>query len=77
MKNVRAAFEVFEGDVHQLPSGFQEIKCHIIFDVKHGENFRRKARLVAGGKPQTPPPHLPTRQSFHEILFGLHLPLRR
>ena len=49
MKNVRPAFEVFEGDEHQLPSGFQEIKCHMIFDVKIGENFRRKARLVAGG----------------------------
>ena len=49
MKNVRPAFEVFEGDDHQLPDGFQEIKCHMIFDVKIGENFRRKARLVAGG----------------------------
>ena len=39
MKNVRPAFEVFEGDDHQLPSGFQEIKCHMIFDVKIGENF--------------------------------------
>ena len=49
MKNVRPAFKVFEGDEHHLPSGFQEIKCHMIFDVKIGENFRRKARLVAGG----------------------------
>ena len=44
-----AAFKVFEGGVQQLPRGFQEIKCHMIFDVKIGENFRRKARLVAGG----------------------------
>eukprot|EP00980_Cylindrotheca_fusiformis_P007911 scaffold1692_cov79-Cylindrotheca_fusiformis.AAC.2 len=29
--------------------GYQKIKCHMIFDVKLGENFRRKARLVAGG----------------------------
>ena len=49
MKNVRPAFEAFEGGVEQLPSGFQEIKCHMIFDVKIGENFHRKARLVAGG----------------------------
>ena len=49
MKNVRPAFEVFEGGVHQLHSGFQEIKCHMIFDVKIGENFCRKAHLVAGG----------------------------
>ena len=49
MKNVRVKFDVFEGGIQQSPSGFQEIKCHMIFDVKIGENFRRKARLVAGG----------------------------
>ena len=49
MKNVRPAFEAFGGGVEQLPSRFQEIKCHMIFEVKIGENFRRKARLVAGG----------------------------
>ena len=49
MKNVRPAFEVFGGDTDQLPGGYQDIKCHMIFDVKIGENFRRKARLVAGG----------------------------
>ena len=48
MKNVRPAFEVFEGKKEQLV-GYQEIKCHIVWDVKLGENFRRKARLVAGG----------------------------
>ena len=48
MKNVRPAFEEYEGDVKDL-KGCQEIKCHMIFDVKLGENFRRKARLVAGG----------------------------
>ena len=29
--------------------GYQKIRCHIIFDIKLGENFRRKARYVAGG----------------------------
>ena len=48
MKNVRPAFKAFEGGVEQLPSGFQEIKCHMIFDIKIGENFCRKACLVAG-----------------------------
>ena len=48
MKNVCPAFEVHEGDVKDL-KGYQEIKCHIIFDDKLGENFRRKAMLVAGG----------------------------
>ena len=48
MKNVRQAFEIHEGDVADLV-GYQQVKCHIIWDVKLGENFRRKARLVAGG----------------------------
>ena len=29
--------------------GYQEIYLHMIFDIKLGENFRRKTRLVAGG----------------------------
>ena len=49
MRNMRPAFEVFEGTKDQLPVGYQFMKCHMIFDVKFGENFRRKARLVAGG----------------------------
>ena len=48
MDNVRVAFEVYEGKVEDLV-GYQKVKCHVIFDVKLGENFRRKARLVAGG----------------------------
>ena len=48
MKNVRSAFEVFEGRAEELV-GYQKVKCHVIWDVKLGENFRRKARLVAGG----------------------------
>ena len=42
MKNVRPAFEVFEGTISDLPVGYQQIKCHVIWDVKLGENFRRK-----------------------------------
>jgi Reverse transcriptase (RNA-dependent DNA polymerase) len=49
MKNVRPAFEAWEGDLSEMPIGYQEVKCHLIFDVKMGENFRRKARFVAGG----------------------------
>lgn len=49
MKNVRPAFEAWEKTKDEIPIGFQEIKCHLIFDVKMGENFRRKARFVAGG----------------------------
>lgn len=49
MKNVRIAFEAFEGSESDIPIGYQKIACHMIFDVKMGENFRRKARMVAGG----------------------------
>jgi hypothetical protein len=54
MKTVRPAFEAYEGDVKDL-IGCQSIICHLFFDVKLGENFRRKARFVAGGhKTETP-----------------------
>jgi hypothetical protein len=49
MKNVRPAFEKWELTISDLPPGYQKIKCHFIFDVKMGKNFRRKARLVANG----------------------------
>ena len=49
MKNVRPAFEVWEKSADEIPIGYQQIKCHLIFDIKMGENFRRKARFVAGG----------------------------
>ena len=49
MRNVRPAFEVWEKDFEHIPPGYQQIKCHMIFDIKMGENFRRKARFVAGG----------------------------
>jgi hypothetical protein len=47
MANARIAFEIYDGN--GTPIGYQKIQCHIIFDVKLGENFRRKARLVAQG----------------------------
>lgn len=45
MANVRVAFEESEGP----PVGHTKINVHMVFDVKLGENYRRKARLVAGG----------------------------
>jgi hypothetical protein len=47
MKNVRIAFKILNGE-ESVPPTYQEIRCHMIFDVKM-EDFRRKARLVAGG----------------------------
>ena len=63
MKNVRPAFETWEGSKNDIPPGYQEITCHIIFDVKMGENFRRKARFVAGGHTTEVPDTLITYSS--------------
>ena len=49
MKNVRIAFEEFEGDKEDIPSEYQFVNCHMIFDIKMGEGFRRKDCMVAGG----------------------------
>ena len=47
MKSVRIAFRILSKD--EKPTvGSQFIRCHMIFDIKM-EDFRRKARLVAGG----------------------------
>ncbi len=47
MKNVRVAFDI-KDDVQKGPIGYQEIRCHGIFDVKM-DGFARKYRMVAGG----------------------------
>ena len=48
------AVEPYNGNPDEL-IGFQKITTHLIFDIKLGENFRRKARLVADGhKTDTP-----------------------
>ena len=35
--------------VDNISPGYQQVKCQLIFDVKVGKNFRRKARFTAGG----------------------------
>ena len=54
MSNVKVAFEEYNGNPSEL-IGYQEIKCHMVFDVKLSENFRRKAQYVAGGHTTKPP----------------------
>lgn len=44
---MRVAFDVLKDGVAPPPD-HQFMRCHMIFDVKM-EDFRRKARLVAGG----------------------------
>ena len=34
IKNVRPAFKPYEGNKEDLPPGYQQIKCCIIFDIK-------------------------------------------
>jgi hypothetical protein len=57
MKNVRIAFKILNGE-ESVPSTYQEIRCHMVFDVKM-EDFRRKARFFAGGH-TTDTPHTMT-----------------
>ncbi len=47
MKEVRAAVRILPNE-EPNPVGYQKIRCHMIFDIKM-EDFRCKARLVAGG----------------------------
>jgi hypothetical protein len=44
MNNVRIAFKVLNEE-EAIPPTYQEIRCHMIFDVKT-EDFHRKARVV-------------------------------
>jgi hypothetical protein len=48
MKNARIAFKIPNGE-ESVPPTYQEIRCHMICDVKM-EDFRRKARFLAGGR---------------------------
>ena len=54
MIKIKGAMRIHNGDPEML-KGYQEITGHIIFDVKLGEGFRRKARFVGDGhKTETP-----------------------
>jgi hypothetical protein len=57
MKNVRIAFKILDGE-ESVPPTYQEIHCHMIFDVKM-EDFRCKERFVVGGH-TTDTPHAMT-----------------
>ena len=54
MGKVKVAFQILE-DGTLAPPTFQEIRCHMVYDIKM-ENFQRKARLVAGGHMTESPP---------------------
>ena len=63
MGNVIPAVQVRKGTKADLTIGYQQIKCHMIFDVKMGENFRLKAIIVGGGH-MTEAPSLITYNIF-------------
>ena len=46
MRNVRVAFEILK-DGDRALNGHKQINCHLLYDVNM-EDYRRKARLVAG-----------------------------
>ena len=62
MKNVRPEFYPWEKPEGDIPPGYQEIKCHLIFDIKMGDKFRRKA-CFAVGVHMTDTPTTPTHAS--------------
>jgi Reverse transcriptase (RNA-dependent DNA polymerase) len=47
MWNVWPAFKKWEESKKDLPVWYQKIRCVLIFDIKMGENVKRKACLVA------------------------------
>ena len=49
MKNLIPDFGVWEKDISEFWLGYQNITCHMVFDVKKGKNFRSKAQFVAYG----------------------------
>jgi hypothetical protein len=60
MNNFGVAFRILNGD-ESVPPTYQEICCHMIFDVKM-EDLPNKARCVAGGY-TTDTPHCMTYAS--------------
>ena len=55
MKNSGVAFQACDGGTRDS-IGCEQMTCHLTFDVKLSERFKRKARFVAhGGKVSTPP----------------------
>ena len=61
-----------------IPPGYQEINCHLIFDVKMGQNFHRKARFVIGGNMMETPNTLTYASvvSRYSVLIALNIKAR-
>ena len=48
-KNLRPAFDPWEKPEVNIPPVYQDIKFHLIFDIKMGEKFCQNPHFVAGG----------------------------
>jgi hypothetical protein len=60
MRKVKITFQILNG-YEEVPPMYEEIRCHMIFDLKM-EDFCCKARLVSGGH-TTDIPHIMTYAS--------------
>ena len=49
LRNVRIAFKDWTKPLSEILPGYQKLTCHLIFEIKLSENFRRKVRFVADG----------------------------
>ena len=47
---MRVAFEEYDGNISDLV-GYKKLDMHMIFDVKMGENYRRKGEILVYGWP--------------------------
>jgi hypothetical protein len=77
MKNVRIVFKILNGE-ESVPPTYQNICCHMIFDVKM-EDFRRNEMFVAGGH-TTDTPHEMTYASVvsrESVIIALTLAARQ
>ena len=62
MTNVKFSFKILDDD-ESVPRNHQFVKFHMIFDVKM-ENFRKKAKLVAGGQMK----NVPTEVTYSSVV---------
>ena len=69
MANVMVAFELWDKPLSEMLPGYSQIGLHMVFDIKLGENFRHKARLVAGGHRTTVDPILTLSEHSRELQF--------
>ena len=69
MSKVRVAFKTLGNDEPPPPTFQDEMRCHIVYDVKM-ENFQRRACLVAGGHMTKVSSHMPVSSARNQS--GLH-----